>query len=190
MDPNDFERVEIRAVEELWTWLETHHARPDGVLLVTFKRSAGDRYVAREDILDALVAFGWTDGRRFTLDDDRTMQLVSPRRQATWARSYRERAERLIVEGRMQPSGGASILAAKSEGRWDAADHVDALTVPPDLLESLQAADAHAWWEASAPSYRRNVLRWIDGAKRPDTRHGRIATVTDHSAAGMKVPNY
>jgi uncharacterized protein YdeI (YjbR/CyaY-like superfamily) len=39
-----------------------------------------------------------------------------------------------------------------------------------------------------APSYRRNVLRWIDSAKRPDTRAARIAQTQGFSASGKKLP--
>jgi uncharacterized protein YdeI (YjbR/CyaY-like superfamily) len=184
------ERVEIASADELWRWLDANHARPDGVLLVTWKAAHRDRHVGREAILDALVAHGWTDGRRFKLDAERTMQLIAPRRQAHWAQSYKDRAERLEAEGRMRPAGRASVAAAKARGGWDALDPVDALEAPGDLTMALDARDAGSWFAAAAPSYRRNVLRWIASAKKPETRIKRVATVADHAARGEKVPNY
>lgn len=174
----------------LWDWLDANNGQADSVLLVTWKAKRRDRYVSRDEVLDALIANGWIDGRRYTLDDDRTMQLISPRRQQAWAASYRERATRLVDDGRMRPAGTAAIDRAKELGTWDSLASVDRLEEPEDLLLALAQRDAMAWWSAAAPSYRRNVLRWIATAKRPPTREKRIRTVADHAARDEKVPNY
>ena len=67
---------------------------------------------------------------------------------------------------------------------WAFFDDVDALIVPPDLGEALDL-DA---WEALAPSYRRNVLRWIKLAKTPATRAKRIRSATEATRNGEKLP--
>ncbi len=190
MSVPDLERVEVASVDALWTWLDAHHDQRESVLLVTWKAKRRDRYVSRDDVLDALLAHGWIDGRRYVLHDDRTMQLISPRRQQRWAASYRTRAERLIAEDRMRPSGLAAIERAKAAGTWDARSDVDRLEEPADLRTALVQREASAWWADAAPSYRRNVLRWIADAKRDETRAKRIDIVAAHAARGEKVPNY
>ena len=184
------ERVEVRSTGDLWAWLGAKHTRDEGVWLVTWKAARPDRYVPRDAVLDALIAYGWIDGRRMKLDEERTMQLISPRRQEAWAKSYRERVERLRAEGRMRPPGEAVVERATRAGTWEANTDVDALTVPDDLDTALRQRAARTWWDASAPSYRRNVLRWIAGAKRAPTRAKRVETVADHAARGKKVPQY
>ena len=42
-----------------------------------------DKYVSRDEVLDALLAYGWVDGRRYALDEHQTMQLVCKRKQQT-----------------------------------------------------------------------------------------------------------
>ena len=191
MDVDRYERVAVACAGELWDWLGVHHGRDEGVLLVTARKGHGP-FPSRDEVLDALVAHGWTDGRRFgakvTGDDARTMQLISPRRQGRWAESYRVRADRLAAEGRMHPAGAAAVAAAKAAGTWAVDCDVDALAVPDDLAAALGAA--RAWWDEAAPSYRRNVLRWIAGAKRAETRAKRVGVVADHARRGEKVPNY
>ena len=93
------------------------------------------------------------------------MQLISPRQQQAWAASYQQRAARLEAEGRMQPSGRAILERAGAAGTVDAMSDVDALVVPQDLQDRLTARSADAWWTQAAPSYRRNILRWIVSAK-------------------------
>ncbi|MEY4982635.1 MAG: hypothetical protein RIR62_901 [Pseudomonadota bacterium] len=190
MIPTDgFAQVAVRSAAELRDWLCAHHMQTESVWLVTWKKAEGAPHVPMDAVLDELVAFGWIDGLRRKRDDGRTMQLISPRRQQAWAASYKRRAERLEAEGRMHPAGRAAIAASRAAGRWDETAAVDALVVPPDLDGAL-AADpaAAAFFHAAAPSYRRNVLRWLHGAKKPDTRSARIARIVSLSAQGLKVP--
>ena len=64
-----------------------------------------------------------------------------------------------------------------------------ALLVPDDLRTALRTKpSAKQFFGASAPSYRRNVLRWIDQAKRPDTRIRRIAATIEAAACGSRLP--
>jgi uncharacterized protein YdeI (YjbR/CyaY-like superfamily) len=66
---------------------------------------------------------------------------------------------------------------------------VDALTVPDDLHAALrEQPPAEASFEAAPPSYRRNVLRWIAAAKKPETRARRITQVAMHAAANRRIP--
>ncbi|MEM9250133.1 MAG: YdeI/OmpD-associated family protein [Pseudomonadota bacterium] len=187
---SDAPRVEVASTDALWAWLAIHHTRDSAVWLVTWKKSDADRYVGRDDVLDALVAFGWIDGRRMKLDEARTMQLIAPRRQQAWAQSYKKRAARLIDEGRMQPAGKASIEAGKASGLWEFYADVDALRIPEDLAKALALRPpAAAQFSGFAPSAKRNILRWIKIAKTEATRTKRIAEVARLAADGRTPPH-
>jgi uncharacterized protein YdeI (YjbR/CyaY-like superfamily) len=183
-----FQHVEVASEAALLAWLEAHHDQPDSVWLVTWKKQVPEKYVSREAVLDALTAYGWTDGLMRKIDDARVMQLVAPRRQQRWAQSYKDRAERLVADGRMQPAGLAAIARAKAAGLWDAMAEVDALTVPPDLADALGRCSARVQWDVLPPSYRRNVLRWLALARTAGTRAKRIKAVTDSAAAHRRLP--
>lgn len=190
MNPDKFDRVEIASEQALWDWLAVNHAQEESVWLVTWKAQHPDRYVSRAAVLDALIAHGWIDGRRLKLDEARTMQLISPRKQQAWAQSYKDRAAHLEAEGRMHASGYASIEAGKASGKWNDSDPVDALIDPDDLIYALEQRQALDWWHAAAPSYRRNILRWIAAAKRAETRLARVTKVASLAEKGQKVPQY
>lgn len=83
-----FPWVTVTAERELQAWLLDHHGRREAVWLVTYKKAVPDKYLPREQVLDQLVAFGWTDGILRRIDDERTRQLVSPRRTQPWAKTY------------------------------------------------------------------------------------------------------
>lgn len=184
-----FAQVEVRSAEELRAWLLAHHGQAESVWLVTWKKAPGAPYVSVQEVLDELIAFGWIDGLRRKRDDGRTMQLISPRRQQVWAASYKQRAERLEAEGRMHPAGRAAISAAKAAGRWDETAEVDALVLPEDLVAALRGQTvAEAFFCGAAPSYRRNVLRWLHGAKRMETRAARVKRIVEASGRREKLP--
>ncbi|MEL7116192.1 MAG: YdeI/OmpD-associated family protein [Pseudomonadota bacterium] len=186
IETDNFTKVEVPDAAALWAWLDTHHGQSDSVWLVTWKKPSPN-YVSREQVLDALIAFGWIDGIRRKLDDVQTMQLISPRQQQAWAETYRSRADRLRAEGRMMPPGERAITDAKASGRWDAMAEVDTLAVPSDLDAALGTDRAD--WDGLAPSYRRNVLRWIAGAKKPETRAKRVETAVAATRRGEKLRN-
>jgi uncharacterized protein YdeI (YjbR/CyaY-like superfamily) len=193
-----FEKIIAPDAGTLWDWLSLHHAQPDSVWLVTWLKRPGAPYLSREAVLDVLLAWGWIDGLRrahgYALDagpeEGQTMQLISPRRHQRWTQSYRLRAERLIREGRMAAPGLAAIAAAKAAGSWEGEPEVDALLVPEDLAAALAAAGAGAVFAAFPPSHRRNVLRWIAGAKTSPTRVKRIDTVASLAREGKRVPQF
>lgn len=185
----NFEQVEITSISELHGWLQAHHAQPESVWLVTYKKGESDKYVSRWDVLDELICFGWIDGIRRKLDDIRTMQLISPRKVEHWAKTYKERAAKLIEEGRMHPSGQKAIDASKSSGLWNFMDDVDQLLVPDDLANALNKLEGAAdFFEALNPSSKRFVLRWVKLSKTEKTRQKRILRLANLSADGEKLP--
>ncbi len=184
-----FEKVQVSSVAELRDWLTDHHTQSENVWLVTFKKSVPDKYVSTQDVLDEVIAFGWIDGIRRKLDDDRTMQIIGPRQTQAWAKSYKDRAARLIADGRMTDAGLKSIAASKENGLWDYWADVDALIVPEDLRAALDRTPIAAQnFDQSAQSYRRNLLRWVKLAKTPQTRTKRVAQIVDYTARNEKIP--
>jgi uncharacterized protein YdeI (YjbR/CyaY-like superfamily) len=134
-----FAHVEVVNPAQLRDWLSSNYSQDESVWLVTFKKVTPEKYVSRQQVLDELLCFGWIDGVLRTLDDKRTMQLISPRRHQVWAKSYKDRAARLMAEGRMEQPGIAAIETSKARGLWDTMADVDALEVPEDLAIALSA---------------------------------------------------
>lgn len=184
-----FAKIEIKSQKDFRAWLEKNHTQKEAIWLVTYKKSEGDKYVSREEVLDELICFGWIDGIRRKLDDKRTMQLVSPRKVQHWAKSYKERANRLIAENRMHKSGHNSIISGKESGLWNFMDDVDNLIIPKDLKDALNnLIGAFEFFDNINASSKRFVLRWIKLAKTEKTRSNRIAKIAKLSSNGEKLP--
>ncbi len=185
----NYAKVEITSREALRAWLMKHHRQPESVWLVTYKKSQPDKYISRWEVLDELICFGWIDGIRRKLDDHRTTQLISQRRVEHWASSYKERAAKLIEEGKMHASGLEKIESSKAKGLWDFMDDVDNLVVPEDLEAALlRHHDAAAFFHSINPSSKRFALRWLKLAKTDKTRNSRIQKLVELAKKGEKLP--
>lgn len=163
--------------DEWRAWLERNHDRSDGVWLVSYKKAAGKPTVTYPEAVEEALCFGWIDSRPGKVDDERTMLWYSPRKPGSgWARTNKERIERLMAEGRMTPAGLAKIEAARADGSWTLLDSSEAMEVPADLEAALAAhPDAARHFHAFPPGVRKNILQWISLAKKPETRAARIA---------------
>lgn len=167
---------EARTRAEWREWLESNHDNARGVWLVSFKKSSGEPHLAYGEAVEEALCFGWVDSLPRKLDEKRSMLLVTPRKDgSSWSKRNKERAERLIAEGRMAPAGQAKVEAVKRDGAWDRLNEAEALTVPADLAAAFKSdrrAEAH--FKAFPPSSRRGILEWILNAKRPETRAKRV----------------
>jgi uncharacterized protein YdeI (YjbR/CyaY-like superfamily) len=170
------------------SWLEKNHATVDGVWLVFYKKGAGTSGVTYDESVEEALCFGWVDSRTSPLDDRRYLQWFSPRKPgSSWARTNKERVERLIREGLMTAAGLAKVEAAQRDGSWTALDAVEALTIPPDLEQALAARPpAAANFQAFSRSSKKIILGWIASAKRPETRARRVRETAELAARNLK----
>jgi uncharacterized protein YdeI (YjbR/CyaY-like superfamily) len=170
------ERLEVASRGKLRNWLAKNHSKTESVWLVTWKKADPARHVPYDAVVEELLCFGWVDSLPRKLDHERSMLLISPRKaKSNWSKVNRDRVERLVASGLMQPSGLSLIEEAKARGTWEALDMVEALSVPGDLQTALAAVpDAAANFDAFPKSAKRGILEWILNAKQPATRAKRI----------------
>jgi uncharacterized protein YdeI (YjbR/CyaY-like superfamily) len=183
-----FKKVEVTSSEELRSWLENNYTQSESVWLVTYKKTEIGKYLSTSEVLDALISYGWIDGIRRKLDESKTMQLVSPRKVEHWAQSYKDRAAKLIKEGKMHAAGHKAIELSKQHGLWEFMDEVDKLIVPEDLQHALDNCDgASEFFHNINNSSKRFVLRYIKIAKTDQTRASRIKQIALLSSEGKKL---
>jgi uncharacterized protein YdeI (YjbR/CyaY-like superfamily) len=157
-------------------WLKQHHARTEGVWLISYKTATGKPRFEYEEAVEEALCFGWIDSKGNKLDDERSMLWFAPRKARTgWSRPNKIRVEKLIEAGLMAPAGLAKIEAAKRDGSWNALDAIEALEIPPDLAAALSANPiAQQHFDAFPRSVKRGILEWISAAKKPETRARRV----------------
>ncbi len=175
--------------QEWRRWLEENSDTAPEVWLEHHKKHSHKDTLSLSDAVTEALCFGWVDGKLKSIDGDRFILRYSPRRaDSVWSRINKERAEKLIAQGRMTPGGLAIIEEAKKRGLWDAA-YTDRTRdeLPADLASALRDnLQAQNNFEKFANTYRNMYIRWVLSARTEATRQKRIAEVVKRSAANKK----
>jgi uncharacterized protein YdeI (YjbR/CyaY-like superfamily) len=183
-------KIPFASRSEWEQWLQDNHAASEGVWIVMARKDAGIDSVRYPDVLESALCFGWIDGRREALDERRFLQRFTPRRpRSRWSRINREKAERLIADGRMREAGLAEVQRAIADGRWEAAyEGQRSSTVPDDLQRELDARPkAKAFFAELSSQNRYAILYRLHEAKRPETRARRLAKFVAMLEAGEAI---
>lgn len=169
-------------------WLEKNHDKEKSVWLIIYKKTSGIPTVYYPEAVDEALCFGWIDSKINKRDDESYYQYFAKRNsKSNWSKVNKEKVERLIAQGAMSPAGLESIDIAKANGKWQALDQVEEITIPDDL-QALFNKDktAHKNWQAFPRSAKRGILEWILNAKRPETRQKRIEETVSLAAKNIK----
>jgi uncharacterized protein YdeI (YjbR/CyaY-like superfamily) len=187
---DDAPTVSFASPGEWEEWLAANHASSSGVWIKIAKKEAGIESVRYPEVLESALCFGWIDARRRALDERYFLQRFTPRQsRSKWSRINREKAERLIAEGRMRPAGLAEVERAKGDGRWEAAyESQRGMVVPDDLQRELDARpEAGAFFSQLSSQNRYAILYRLEDAKRPETRARRLAKFVAMLEAGETI---
>ncbi|WP_036483655.1 YdeI family protein [Myxosarcina sp. GI1] len=183
-------QIIVKTRQDLRNWLQQKHLQTEGIWLVTYKKNH-QYYLPYNDIVEECLCFGWVDSLPRKLDEKRTMLYLAPRRQGSnWSKANKERVDRLIKNGLMQPAGLTKVDRAKKDGSWSFLDDVEALILPEDLKIALSTdRAANMNFNAFPPSTKRGILEWIKNAKKPETRAKRILETVEKAAQNIRA-NY
>jgi uncharacterized protein YdeI (YjbR/CyaY-like superfamily) len=174
--------VHVETRSEWRAWLAKHHDRESEIWLVYSKKQSGRPRVAYSDAVEEALCFGWIDGITKPIDENRYAQRFTPRRErSNWSPLNRQRFARLVKEGRMTDAGLARRPAkAPPAGRTPS-------KTPPYIVAALRRhPEAQRFFRELAPSYRRLYVRWIDSAKREETRQKRLREAISSLARKQK----
>jgi uncharacterized protein YdeI (YjbR/CyaY-like superfamily) len=98
------------SVKDWRDWLAANHASSDGLEVGLIKKGAGIPGIMLEEAVDEALCWGWIDSRAHSIDKQRWVIRMTPRRQKSpWSAISIKRVERLIAEGRMTPAGRAAF---------------------------------------------------------------------------------
>jgi uncharacterized protein YdeI (YjbR/CyaY-like superfamily) len=175
--------------DEWRAWLEENHEREKEAWLIHYKKHSGKSGLKYDEAVNEAICFGWIDGKMKSIDEERFILRYSPRKtKSVWSKINKEKALRLIEEGRIHTAGLAKIEEAKKNGYWDIAyTNKKQEEVPKDLAEALgEDQSAQENFYNFANSYRNNYVGWINNAKTEETRRRRIIEIVKRSHLNLK----
>jgi uncharacterized protein YdeI (YjbR/CyaY-like superfamily) len=170
-------------------WLEKHHATSTELLVGFYKVKSGKPSITYQEALDEALCFGWIDGIRKSVDEERCTIRFTPRKPGNnWSNVNIKRMKELIAAGRVQPAGLAAFEArtAEKSGVYAYENRPQQLSAE---YEKQVRANKPAWgfFQSQAPYYQRTACAWVMTAKKEDTRLRRLATLIEDSAQGRRL---
>ena len=177
-DKQDLPIISFASPEAWEAWLEEHHTTSNGLWLKLAKKGSGIDTVSFAEALDLALCYGWIDSQANGFDERYWLQRFTPRRpRSKWSKRNRDKATKLIEEGRMKPAGLREVERARADGRWETAyESQSTATVPEDFRRELEKNEEAKKFFATLDSANRYaILHRIQDARRPETRARRIA---------------
>ena len=167
----------------LWRkWLAANHARADEILVGFYKRDSGKPSITWPESVDEALCYGWIDGIRRRIDDQRYSIRFTPRRpRSIWSVVNLKRATALVKERRMT-AAGLRAFNARSRDRSGiySFEQRKALTLSAaDQARFKANPEAWRFFSALAPGYRRTAIFWVVSAKREETRRRRLTRLIE-----------
>lgn len=158
-------------------WLTENHASENEVWLAYYKKHTGKATVSYLDSVKEALCFGWIDGLKKSIDDERYAHRFTPRRpHSKWSPQNIRLAKELIKSGEMTNAG----LEAFNQGvpydqELQKALSAKEIPLTTETERGLKTSEK-AWSNFSQMSagYRKQYVLWLQTAKKADTRKKRL----------------
>lgn len=173
-------------------WLEENHDRAAELWVGFYKKSSEKGGITYKEALDEALCYGWIDGIRKSLDDERWTIRFTPRKpKSIWSAVNLKRFAELRAEGRLRPPGLRVFEQRDPEksGLYSFERSVAELEAPQEELFK-SSPKAWAFFQSQPSYYRRTITWWVVSAKKEETRQRRLATLIELSEKGERHPQF
>ena len=104
------ETLYVTTGEEFRKWLEQNHKAKTEIWLIRYKKATGKPSLDYVEAVEEAICFGWIDNLEKSMDTERYALRFSPRRpKSNWTETNRQRARKLVADGKMTEAGLASL---------------------------------------------------------------------------------
>lgn len=176
--------------QSLEYWLENNYDTSPGIRLQIAKKNSGVVSVSYDEALEIALCFGWVDSQKEKYDERTWLQRFTPRKaKSIWSKVNKEKAEQLITNGRMNPSGYKAIEDAKRTGHWEKAyESQSVASLPEDFAIELERnVKAKEFYDSLDKQNKYAILFRINTAKKQETRAKRIQQFVMMLEKGEKI---
>lgn len=174
---------------EFRKWLEKNHAKQTELWILFYKVHTKKKCMRYAEAVEESLCFGWIDGILKRIDDEKHAQRYTPRKpRSIWSKVNKERAKRMIEQGKMTDAGLVKIKEAKKTGWWKNAyttsrrDHE-----MPEEMKKVLMSDEEAWknFQKFGKSYQNTYIFYVNYAKRAETKNKRMQIILERAKKNM-----
>ncbi len=174
------------------SWLRDHHDSATELWVGYWKKGCDQPTMTwPESVLEALC-YGWIDGVRKRLDDQRYKIRFTPRKASSiWSAVNIRHVETLLAAGRMQPAGMRAFEARTADRSVVYSYERKEAQLDVESRKRFQANRA-AWkfFESQSAWYQHSCNWWVVSAKQEKTRARRLDQLISDSAQGKTTARF
>jgi uncharacterized protein YdeI (YjbR/CyaY-like superfamily) len=163
-------------------WLHKHHLTLTEIHLVYYKVHTCKASISYSESVDEALCYGWIDGVRKSVDEERYMIRFTPRKpNSVWSKINTKKVEQMIAEGKMLPIGLEKVAHAQQNGQWDAAYSLkEEKELPPDFKKALNKnKKALENYNKFSNTTKSSCLNQINAVKSKEARAERIKKMVE-----------
>ena len=125
---------------EFRQWLEKNHDQASEVTLIFYKVNTGKPSINWEESVEEALCFGWIDGVRKGMDEERYIIRFTPRKpKSVWSLINKNKVAKLIASGQMTEAGLRAYEHGVKHGLMDKAYSLKGNTsLPEDFEKALK----------------------------------------------------
>jgi uncharacterized protein YdeI (YjbR/CyaY-like superfamily) len=104
------ETLYVTTRDDFRKWLIKNHQTKKEIWVIQYKKATKKPSINYVDAVEEAICFGWIDGFEKGIDVERYATRFTPRRaKSNWTNTNKERARKMIAEGRMTKAGRATL---------------------------------------------------------------------------------
>lgn len=158
-------------------WLKKNHANEKEIWLVYYKKHTGEPTIEYMDSVEEAICFGWIDGIKKRIDDERYAHKFTLRKvKSKWSPLNIRLAKKMIKERKMT-SFGLTFFEQRIEydKEFIKARASNEIVLTPEIEQVLKNNE-NAWrnFLKLAPSYKKQYVGWLISAKKEITKQKRL----------------
>lgn len=184
MEPKFF-----KTPQDFRKWLEANHDKAIELLVGFWKKGSRYECMTWPESVDQALCFGWIDGVRRRIDDERYSIRFTPRRpRSVWSAVNIAKFNELVKNGSMQDAGRAAYDRRQDKRSVIYSYENEAVRLDPASEKQFRnKKPAWKFFSAQPNWYRRQKAYWIANAKRDETRLRRLEKLIAACVEGKRI---
>lgn len=173
----------FKSSKEWRQWLLKNHEKAPEAWIGFYNAKSGKKEINYKEAVDEALCFGWIDGIRKKLDEERYTNRFTPRRKnSNWSLVNIKRIKELEKDGRMHASG-LEVFKQCNEKKSGVYSFEQRSRELLPAYEKKFRSNKKAWnyFTFKAPWYQRTSIHWVMSAKQEATRLKRLDTLIHDS---------
>jgi uncharacterized protein YdeI (YjbR/CyaY-like superfamily) len=160
---------------EFRKWLEKNHDKESEIIVCYYKVATGKPSMTWSESVDQALCFGWIDGIRRSVDNERYCIRFTPRKPTSnWSKVNIRKVEELSKSGLIRKPG-LDVFSNRKDSKSEIYSFENEVKLDISL-EKIFKSNKNAWdfFVKQAPSYQKTRMHWIMSAKQETTKMTRL----------------